>query len=94
LLRENKIFIVKNCLTILVIKKAMFYLLSFYTKQKKTVYPEQIFKKKKGLLITNANVYEKKNETFHVYRTRDLVYVGKVCLKNPISLRTILSKNK
>ncbi len=37
---------------------------------------------------------EKKNETFHVYRTRDLVYVGKVCLKNPISLRTILSKNK
>jgi hypothetical protein len=31
---------------------------------------------------------------FDVYKTRDRVYGGKVCLKNPISLRTILSKNK
>jgi len=44
------------------------------------------------------NVYEKKkknnNQIFNVYRTRGLGYAGKVCLKNPISLSTILSKNK
>lgn len=39
---------------------------------------------------------EKKTKLFIVYRIRGLVYVyaGGACLKNPISLRTILSKNK
>lgn len=37
---------------------------------------------------------KKQNQIFNVYRTRGLVYAGKVCLKNPISLSTILSKNK
>ncbi len=40
------------------------------------------------------NRKKRKNQIFNVYKARGLVYAGNVCLKNPISLRTILSKNK
>jgi len=83
------------------LRKSKSYLLTLGEKKRKfetsqTVNREQIYKKKnnKKLLITKCQCIEEKKNQFDFYKTRCLVYVGNVCLKNPISLRIIFNKNK